>query len=36
MGKLAVTLKLKVTNGKDLVLLLNKVDSIKKAQLIDI
>jgi len=36
LGKLAVTLKLKVTDGKQLVLLLNKVDSIKKAQLIDI
>jgi hypothetical protein len=36
LAKLATTLKLKVTNGKDLVLLLNKVDSIKKAQLIDI
>ena len=36
LGKLAVTLKLKETDGKKLVLLLNKVDSIKKAQLIDI
>ena len=36
LARLATTLKLKVTNGKDLVLLLNRVDSIKKAQLIDI
>ena len=36
LGRLAVTLKLKVTDGKKLVELLNKVDSIKKAQLIDI
>jgi chromosome segregation ATPase len=36
LSKLAVTLKLQVTNGKDLVQLLNKVESIKKAQLIDI
>ena len=36
LGKLATTLKLKETDGKKLVLLLNKVDSISKAQLIDI
>jgi hypothetical protein len=36
LAKLAVTLKLKVTDGKKLVEMLNKVDSIKKAQLIDI
>jgi len=36
LGKLATQLKLKETDGKKLVLLLNKVDSIKKAQLIDI
>lgn len=36
LGKLATTLKLKETDGKKLVLLLNKVDSIRKAQLIDI
>jgi hypothetical protein len=36
LGKLATTLKLKETDGKKLVLLLNKVDSIRKAQLIDL
>ena len=36
LARLAVTLKLQVTNGKELVQLLNKVESIKKAQLIDI
>jgi len=36
LGKLATTLKLEETDGKKLVLALNKVDSIKKAQLIDI
>ena len=36
LGKLAVTLKLKETDGKKLVQLLNKVESIRKAQLIDI
>lgn len=36
LGKLATTLKLEETDGKKLVLLLNKVESIRKAQLIDI
>jgi hypothetical protein len=36
LGKLATTLKLKETDGKKLVQQLNKVDSIRKAQLIDI
>ena len=36
LSKLATTLKMKETDGKKMVLLLNKVDSIKKAQLIDI
>jgi hypothetical protein len=36
LGRLATTLKLKETDGKKLVLLLNKVDSIRKAQLIDL
>lgn len=36
LGKLATTLKLEETDGKKMVLALNKVDAIKKAQLIDI
>ena len=36
LGKLAVTLKLDETDGKKLVQALNKVDSIRKAQLIDL